>query len=110
MTGRAADLARVTAPSRAHTESDLLIYQACCAARRVDPLATGRAQVELYMRWMEEARWFRPSTVCRGRGPRPVSARPGPKWLSGLAPPAAADGTAAVASSRRWQPPSPRAL
>src|SRR5262249_24108272 len=51
--------------SRVHTESDLRIYLAWCAERSVDPLAVERAQVELYVRWMQEARRFKPSTVSR---------------------------------------------
>jgi len=58
-------LARFTGPSRVHTESDLRIYLAWCAERRVDPLAVERAQVELYVRWMQEVRRFKPSTVSR---------------------------------------------
>ncbi len=61
----AAYLARFTGPSRAHTESDLRVYLAWCAERRVDPLAVGRAQVQLYVRWMQEVRRFKPSTVSR---------------------------------------------
>ncbi len=61
----AAYLARFTGPSRAHTESDLRIFLAWCAERGVDPLAAGRAQVELYVRWMQEIRRLKPSTVSR---------------------------------------------
>ncbi len=41
------------------------IYLAWCAERRLDPLAAARAQVELYVRWMQEVRRFKPSTVSR---------------------------------------------
>jgi len=58
-------LARFTGPSRVHAESDLQIYLAWCAERRVDPLVVERAQVELYVRWMQEVRRFKPSTVSR---------------------------------------------
>jgi len=51
--------------SRVHTESDLRIYLAWCAERSVDPLAVERAQVELYVRLMQEVRRFKPSTVSR---------------------------------------------
>jgi integrase/recombinase XerD len=61
----AAYLARFTGPSRSHTESDLRIFLAWCAERRLDPLAAGRAQVELYVRWMQEIRRLKPSTVSR---------------------------------------------
>jgi integrase/recombinase XerD len=58
----AAYLARFTGPSRVHTESDLRVYLAWCAERRVEPLAVERAQVELYVRWMQEVRRLKPST------------------------------------------------
>jgi site-specific recombinase XerD len=61
----AAYLARFTGPSRTHTESDLRIYLAWCAERSVDPLTVERAQVELYVRWMQEVRRLKPSTVSR---------------------------------------------
>ena len=61
----AAYLARFTGLSRTHAESDLRVYVAWCAERGVDPLAAGRAQVELYVRWMQEVRRFKPSTVSR---------------------------------------------
>jgi len=58
-----AHLARFTGASRVHTESDLRIYLGWCAEPRVDPLAAGRGQVELYVRWMQEVRRLKPSTV-----------------------------------------------
>src|SRR6266496_3482488 len=61
----AAYLARFTGLSRTHAESDLRIYFAWCAERGVDPVAASRAQVELYVRWMQEVRRFKPSTVSR---------------------------------------------
>jgi site-specific recombinase XerD len=61
----AAYLARFTGPSRAHTASDLRIFLNWCAERRVDPLAAARAQVELYVRWMQEIRQLKPATVSR---------------------------------------------
>jgi hypothetical protein len=61
----AAYLARFTGPSRTHAESDLRIFLSWCAERRVDPLAAERAQVELHLRWMQEIRLLRPSTVSR---------------------------------------------
>src|SRR5690242_14133266 len=61
----AAYLARFTGPSRVHTESDLRVYLAWCVERRVDPFAVGRAQVELFVRWMQEVRRLKPSTVSR---------------------------------------------
>ena len=61
----AAYLARFKGSSRYHTESDLRSYLAWCAERGLDPLAARRPQLELYIRWMQEIRHFRPSTVSR---------------------------------------------
>ena len=40
-------------------------FLAWCAERGLDPLAASRAQLELYIRWMQEVRRFNPSTVSR---------------------------------------------
>jgi len=61
----AADPARFTGTSRNRTESDLRCYLAWCAERGLDPLAARRPRLELYIRWMQEIRRFRPSTVSR---------------------------------------------
>jgi len=61
----AAYLARFKGSSREHTESDLRCYLAWCAERGLDPLAAKRPHLELYIRWMQEIRRFRPSTVSR---------------------------------------------
>jgi integrase/recombinase XerD len=61
----AAYLARFKGSSREHTESDLRCYLAWCAERRSDPLAARRLHLELYIRWMQEIRRFKPSTVSR---------------------------------------------
>ena len=61
----AAYLARYKGISRAHTESDLRIFLSWCAERQVEPLAAGRVHIELYVRWMQEVRHFKPSTVSR---------------------------------------------
>ncbi len=61
----AAYLARYKGESRIHAESDLRAYLAWCAERDLPPLAAVRAQVELYVRWMQEVRRFKPSTVSR---------------------------------------------
>src|SRR5918992_172204 len=58
-------LARYKGDSRMHTDSDLRIYLAWCAERRLEPLAVRRAHVEMYIRWLQEVRRFRPSTVSR---------------------------------------------
>jgi site-specific recombinase XerD len=60
----AAYLARYTGASRDHACSDLRCFLAWCAERGLDPLAASRAQL-LYIRWMQEVRRFKPSTVSR---------------------------------------------
>ena len=61
----AAYLARFKGQSRVHTESDLRAYLMWCAERGVDPLATTRPYIELYVRWMQEQRRLAASTVSR---------------------------------------------
>ena len=58
-------LARFKGSSRQRTESDLRSYLAWCAERGLDPLAAQRPHLELYIRWMQEIRRFKPSTVSR---------------------------------------------
>jgi len=61
----AAYLARFKGSSLEHTESDLRCYLAWCAERGLDPLAARRPHLELCIRWMQEIRRFKPSTVSR---------------------------------------------
>src|ERR1700689_2577154 len=61
----AAYLARFKGTSREHTESDLRCYLAWCVERGLDPLAAQLPHLELYLRWMQEIRRFKPSTVSR---------------------------------------------
>jgi integrase/recombinase XerD len=61
----AAYLARFKGSSRYHTESDLRCYLSWCVERGLDPLAARRPHLELYIRWMQEVRRFKPSTVSR---------------------------------------------
>src|SRR5215472_12264509 len=61
----AAYLARFKGSSRQHTESDLRCFLSWCAEHGLDPLAARRPHLELYIRWMQEARRFKPSTVSR---------------------------------------------
>jgi integrase/recombinase XerD len=56
-------LARFTGTSRTHTDSDLRLYFVWCAEHQLAPLRMARADVERYVRWMQEVRRFRPSTV-----------------------------------------------
>ena len=51
--------------SRTHTESEVRAHLAWCADRKLDPLAAGPAQIELYIRWMQEVRWLELSTAGR---------------------------------------------
>jgi integrase/recombinase XerD len=61
----AAYLAWFKGSSRDHTASDLRCYLRWCAERGLDPLAARRPHLELYIRWMQEIRRFKPSTVSR---------------------------------------------
>ncbi|MEJ7744591.1 MAG: tyrosine-type recombinase/integrase [Nocardioidaceae bacterium] len=61
----AAYLARFKGQSRIHTESDLRGYLTWCQSHGLDPLAATRPHIELYIRWMQEVRRYRPSTVSR---------------------------------------------
>jgi integrase/recombinase XerD len=58
-------LGRYTGLSQTHSESDLRIFFTWCSERDLAPLAARRAQIELYVRWMQEVRRFKPSTVSR---------------------------------------------
>jgi integrase/recombinase XerD len=61
----AAYLARFKGRSREHTESDLRCFLTWCAGNGLDPLAARRPHLELYIRWMQEIRRFKPSTISR---------------------------------------------
>ena len=61
----AAYLARFKGSSCEHTESDLRCYLTWCAEQGLDPLAARRPHPELYIRWMQDTRRFKPSTVSR---------------------------------------------
>jgi site-specific recombinase XerD len=61
----AAYLARFKGASRYRTQSDLRCYLTWCAEYGLDPLAARRPHLELYIRWMQETRRFKPSTVSR---------------------------------------------
>jgi integrase/recombinase XerD len=61
----AAHLGRYRGASRVHTESDLHVYLRWCADYDIGPLAARRADVERYVRWLQEVRRFKPSTVSR---------------------------------------------
>jgi site-specific recombinase XerD len=61
----AAYLARFKGSSREHTESDLRCFVRWYAGHGLEPLAARRPHLELYVRWMQEIRRFKPSTVSR---------------------------------------------
>ncbi len=61
----AAYLARFRDATRVHTESDLRAFLTWCVERRLPPLSAQRVHIELYIRWMQEVRRFKPSTVSR---------------------------------------------
>lgn len=69
----AAYLARFKGQSRIHTESDFKSYLDWCAARDLDPLGATRPHIELYLRWLQEVRRYRPSTVSRRMSVSPAS-------------------------------------
>src|SRR3954447_24804734 len=61
----AAYLGRYRGQSRLHTGSDLKLFLAWCADQDLDPLRAGRADIERYVRWLQETRFYQPSTVSR---------------------------------------------
>jgi site-specific recombinase XerD len=60
-----AHLSRYRGASREHTESDLRTFFDWCRDRSLAPLAARRNDLELYVRWMQEVRRLKPSTVSR---------------------------------------------
>jgi integrase len=61
----AAYLGRYRGESRVHTGSDLKVFLNWCTGRELDPLERGRAEIERYVRWLQEVRCYQPSTVSR---------------------------------------------
>ena len=61
----AAYLGRYRGESRVHTGSDLKVFLAWCAGQDLEPLNLGRAEIERYVRWLQEVRCYQPSTVSR---------------------------------------------
>jgi hypothetical protein len=61
----AAYLARYRGLTREHTASDLRAFLTWCGERGLDPLTAQRTHLELYVRWCQEVRRFKPSTVSR---------------------------------------------
>ncbi|MCU1674380.1 MAG: Site-specific recombinase XerD, partial [Frankiales bacterium] len=60
-----AHLSRYRGTSRQHTESDLRVYFDWCRDRQLPPLSAQRHDLELYLRWLQDVRRFKPSTVSR---------------------------------------------
>jgi site-specific recombinase XerD len=58
-------LARFKGVSREHTCSDLNAFLTWCTERGIEPLSGRRADLERFVRWMQETRRFKPSTVAR---------------------------------------------
>jgi hypothetical protein len=58
-------LGRYRGESRLHTASDLRIFLSWCAGQDLHPLTTVRADIERYVRWLQEVRCYQPSTVSR---------------------------------------------
>jgi integrase/recombinase XerD len=58
-------LSRYKGLSREHTHSDLRVFLTWCAGQELDPLTARRHQLELYVRWLQEVRRYKPSTVSR---------------------------------------------
>ena len=58
-------LARYKGQSRVHTQSDLDSFLRWCDHAELEPLLVRRVDVELYPRWMQVQRKYKPSTVSR---------------------------------------------
>jgi integrase/recombinase XerD len=56
---------RYRGTSREHTESDLRVFFNWCHDRQLAPLTAQRHDLELYLRWLQDVRRFKPSTVSR---------------------------------------------
>ncbi len=60
-----AHLSRYRGTSREHTESDLRVFFNWCHDRQLVPVTAERHDLELYLRWLQDVRRFKPSTVSR---------------------------------------------
>jgi integrase/recombinase XerD len=58
-------LGRYRGATRLHTESDLRIFLCWCVGQDLDPLVAVRADIERYVRWLQDVRRYQPSTVSR---------------------------------------------
>ncbi len=60
-----AHLSRYRGVSRQHRESNLRVFFLWCQDRHLAPLAAQRNDLELYLRWLQDVRRYKPSTVSR---------------------------------------------
>jgi hypothetical protein len=58
-------LGRYRGQTRIHTESDLRVFLRWCTDQDLNPLAAVRADIERYLRWLQDVRQYQPSTVSR---------------------------------------------
>ena len=58
-------LGRYRGETRLHAESDLRVFLRWCTDRSLDALAAVRADIEGYVRWLQDVRRYQPSTVSR---------------------------------------------
>ncbi|MDT5027167.1 MAG: integrase/recombinase XerD [Micromonosporaceae bacterium] len=58
-------LGRYRGETLLHTESDLRVFLRWCTDHGLDPLAAVRADIERYVRWLQDVRRYQPSTVSR---------------------------------------------
>jgi integrase/recombinase XerD len=62
---RALTAATSSGETRLHTESDLRVFLRWCTEHGLDPLAAARADIERYVRWLQDVGRYQPSTVSR---------------------------------------------
>jgi hypothetical protein len=88
-------LGRYRGATRQHTKSDLRIFLSWCSDQELDPLAAKRADIEQYLRWLQDMHCYPALDGLAALGGRDrllprVRYRPGPAALAGrLRPPAA---------------------
>jgi site-specific recombinase XerD len=58
-------LGRYRGQTRVHTDSDVRVFLRWCTDQELNPLTLHRADVERYVRWLQEIRRYQPSTVSR---------------------------------------------
>ena len=80
-----AHLSRYRGVSRQHTESGLRVLFVWCQDRHLAPLAAQRNDLELYLRWLQDVRRYKPSPGgCRSSPVLPdLRHRRGPGALTG---------------------------